>query len=52
MDLLVLDSVGRRDLIDSLIAELQVLLKGGGVLDLEPDNRGGDQERRSAGSPL
>jgi hypothetical protein len=36
--------LGGRDVLDRLVAELEILLDGDGVLDLEPDDRCGDDE--------
>lgn len=36
--------LGGRDVLDRLVAELEVLLDGDGVLDLEPDDGRGDEE--------
>lgn len=52
MGLLLLDDVGRDNLLDGLVAELEVFLDRGGVLDLDPDDGSGDQERGGTGGPL
>ena len=49
---LLLDDGGRGDLLDGGVAELQVLLESGRVLDLDPDDGGGHDERRGADGPL
>ena len=49
---LLLDNGGRGDILDGRVGELQILLEGSGVLDLEPDHGSGDDERCSADSPL
>lgn len=52
MSLLLVNSVGCNDLLDNLVAELEILLDRGAVLNLDPDDGSGDKERRSTGGPL
>lgn len=52
MSLLLVNSVGCNDLLDNLVAELEILLDRGAVLNLDPDDGSGDKERRSASCPL
>lgn len=40
------------DVLDRLVAELEILLKGDRVLDLEPDDRCGEEEGRGEETPL
>lgn len=52
MSLLLVNSVGCNDLLNNLVAELEILLDRGAVLNLDPDDGSGDKERRSASCPL
>jgi len=44
--------LGRSDVLDRLVAELEVLLEEDGVLDLEPDDGGGEEEGAAEETPL
>jgi len=49
---LVLQHLGRGHVLDGLVRELEVLLERDGVLDLQEDDGGGEEESGAEKTPL
>ena len=46
------EHLGRGDVLDRLVAELEILLQGNSVLDLEPDDGRGEEQSAAEETPL
>jgi hypothetical protein len=49
---LLIEHGSRRNILECLIAKLQILVKVGGVFDAKPDDGCGDEDRNSADTEL
>ena len=52
MPLLLVEDIGSGNILDSLVRELEILLEGDGVLDLEPDDGSGQDDGGTEKTPL